>query len=398
MLGIGGGGGVGGAGGLGGLGGNWGLGGIGGFGAGGDVGGLGGDDGGQGGGQGGDDGGQGGDDGGPIDDGGEPEVPIFVCTRTPFDDVATIARTAANAAYWDMCWSTGNCSSLCYLSATSIVHAPVGIGTCERTNPPLPPDGGTDAGHAKHDAGAADARDASADAADGGGSTVTIHFAGGTTCGRRPAGLSRLRVLSRGTLAGRWLAHAAALEAASVPAFRRLARELAAHGAPAPLIAAARAAAVEEARHFVLMARAARARGAAPRRPRVRPMPVRSLLAVARENAREGCVRETFGAMTAILQSQRTPDADLRAAMASIAPDEARHARLAWEVDAWARGTLPRRAARAVDDARHAEGAKLVAEIARTRVPAPVIRALGLPSAPEALHQARRAQRALWSA
>jgi hypothetical protein len=310
--------------------------------------------------------------------------------------MATVARMAANAADWDMCSGTGNCTLLCYAAAVSIVKQPVGIGTCVRTDPPLPPDGGSDGGHPKHDAGSADARNAS-DAADGGAPTVTIHFAGGTTCGRRPAGLPRLRVPSRGTPGGRWLARAAALEAASVPAFRRLARELAAHGAPAPLIDAARAAAVDEARHFVLMARAASARGASPRRPRVRPLPVRSLRAVAQENAREGCVRETFGAMTAVLQAQRAPDADLRAAMTSIALDETRHARLAWEVDAWARGRLPRHDARTVDDARHEEGAKLVANVERGQGPAAVIRALGLPSPAEALHQAQRTRRALWT-
>ena len=86
------------------------------------------------------------------------------------------------------------------------------------------------------DAGAHD--DASGDDADG--STLTIHFTGTTTCGRRPAGLRPWRVPTRGSSAGRWLAEAAALEAASVPAFRRLARELAAHGAPARLVERAR--------------------------------------------------------------------------------------------------------------------------------------------------------------
>jgi hypothetical protein len=183
-----------------------------------------------------------------------------------------------------------------------------------------------------------------------------------------------------------------------VPAFRHLARELEAHGAPARLVAAARAAVGEEARHYALMARAARARGADPRRPSVRPMPIRPLVEVARENAREGCVRETFGAMNAAFQSRHARDAELRALMASIARDEAGHARLAWEIDAWARAALPSDQARAVDEARRVEGAKLVAEIGREEIPAAAARTLGLPSHSAERRQARRAQCALWVA
>jgi hypothetical protein len=228
--------------------------------------------------------------------------------------------------------------------------------------------------------------------------SITVRFVGYMTCGRRPAGMERICVSKRGTAAGRWLAHAAALEAVSVTAFRRLARELAVHGAPAQLVEAARAAVAEEGRHYALMARAARARGAEPRRPRVRSMSVRPLLAVARENAREGCVRETFGAMTAAVQARRAPDAELRAMMVSIALDEARHARLAWEVDAWARGLLSRSAVRSVDEARRAEGARLIAELDRAEDRRALARPLGLPSSASARKHARRVQQALWSA
>jgi hypothetical protein len=259
-------------------------------------------------------------------------------------------------------------------------------------------DAGTDAG-----GDASDVADALTDAlaGDAGGDELTIHIVGvNGLCvgGRRPAGLGCLPVARRGSSAGRWLARAAALEAASVPAFRRLAEELAAHGAPAHLVAAARSAAVEEARHYALMARAARARGVEPRRPRIPRMTVRSLPQVARENAREGCVRETFGAMTAVFQSRRAPDRALRAAMASIARDESRHARLAWEVDAWARTVLDARDVRLVDEERRAAGDELLAELARSRTPAAVVRELGFPTDAVARRAAARAREALWVA
>jgi hypothetical protein len=146
------------------------------------------------------------------------------------------------------------------------------------------------------------------------------------------------------------------------------------------------------------MASAARARGAEPRRPRVRSTPVRTLVEVARENAGEGCVRETFGAMTAAFQARHARDAKLRTLMASIAHDEAGHARLAWEIDVWARSALSRAEAYQVDDARRVEGAKLVAALGGARLPRSLTRTLGLPPPTAERHQALRAQRTLWDA
>ena len=143
-------------------------------------------------------------------------------------------------------------------------------------------------------------------------------------------------------VAGR-LATMAWLEAASVGAFRRLARELRAHGAPSALVRRAQRCARDEARHARIMARLARSRG--ERVPRVRnaDAPVRDLEAVARENAVVGCVRETFGAAQAAL-GRAHADAGWARAMRSIAPDELRHAALAWDVAAWAEARLDRAA------------------------------------------------------
>lgn len=65
-------------------------------------------------------------------------------------------------------------------------------------------------------------------------------------------------------------------------------------------------------------------------------MRARTLLEVAIENAVEGCVRETYGAVQGLVEAQTSRDRGIRRAMKSIAADECRHAELAWAVHAWA--------------------------------------------------------------
>src|SRR6185503_12478530 len=103
----------------------------------------------------------------------------------------------------------------------------------------------------------------------------------------------------------------------------------------------ARRAAGDEVRHHRAMTALARRFGAEPPAvPRAFPDEVRSLEAVAVENAAEGCMRETIGALVAREQAGRAGDPVVRAAMRGIAADEARHAELAFQVDGWARGKL----------------------------------------------------------
>lgn len=153
-------------------------------------------------------------------------------------------------------------------------------------------------------------------------------------CGRRPEGLAFDGDASCSSVVGAALAEMAELEAASVPAFERLARELEAHGAPARLVRRARAAMRDEIRHATTMTRLAARHGAVPRAPAISSLPIRSLAAIARENAVEGCVHEAFGALVASYQAVRA-QADLRGAFAAIARDERRHAALAEAVHAW---------------------------------------------------------------
>lgn len=151
---------------------------------------------------------------------------------------------------------------------------------------------------------------------------------------------------------GEWLAAMAHSEAASVVAFRAIADELAAHGAPDELVRRAREAADDEVRHAEIMGTLARGRGVEPAQPRFSALEVRELEALARENAVEGCVRETWAALEACCQARRAADPALRRAMQGIAADESRHAQLSWEIDAWARTRLSAAAVARLDAAR----------------------------------------------
>jgi hypothetical protein len=165
-----------------------------------------------------------------------------------------------------------------------------------------------------------------------------------TTCpggvGRVPAGLARARLAQAPGPLGDYFAAAAYLEAASVHAFRRLVSELAGHRAPAGLRRAARRAQRDEVRHARLTARMARRFGGAPVPARVEPLATRTLDVIAIENAVEGCVRETFGALVASFQAANARDPKIARLMASIARDETRHAALSWAVARWARRRL----------------------------------------------------------
>jgi hypothetical protein len=157
--------------------------------------------------------------------------------------------------------------------------------------------------------------------------------------GRLPAGLLRSRAAGGGAM-GRFFAEVAQLEAASVHAFGQLSRELAVHHAPTEFVRDAVRSRREEIRHARVTGSLARRYGSRPVAPRVRAIAPRSLVEVAADNAAEGCVRETFGALLATLQGRRARDPIVRGAMRSIARDETRHAALSWELAAWAHARM----------------------------------------------------------
>lgn len=201
-----------------------------------------------------------------------------------------------------------------------------------------------------------------------------------TACGRRPENLPDWRAPTPDPVAA-YLAEAAYLEAASVDAFAIMARELAAHGAPTALRRAARRAAKDEVRHARTMGALARRRGAVPVTPQAPATPVRSLERMALENAVEGCVRESYGALLATYQAQTAADGELRAALGRIAEEETAHAALSWALDAWLQGQLDEPARARVRAARSTAAAALLAEL-RVEPDAALIAEAGLPPAP----------------
>ena len=214
--------------------------------------------------------------------------------------------------------------------------------------------------------------------------------------GRRPAGLAR-GASRAGNDVGAFFAECARLEAASVVAFERMARELRAHGAPASLVAAAERAKRDEIRHARVTAVLARRHGVEPEPPVIEERGVRELFEIAIENAVEGCVRETYGALVATHQRDHATDPRVAAAMKRIARDETHHAALAWDLAAWIEGRL--------DDEERTEVARARREastLLRRQLAAPVAPALaddaGLPAPSRALALFDAVAPSLWAA
>jgi rubrerythrin len=163
--------------------------------------------------------------------------------------------------------------------------------------------------------------------------------------GRRPQGLRNPEKTSRSADAlGKYFAETAHLEGASVVAFRRLQNELRAARAPRELVRSASRAARDEVRHARITTRLAKNHGAKPAKVVVDDSKIgaRSLEKLALENAVEGCVRETFGALVATWQAAHAQDSNVARAFRSIAADETRHAALAWAIANWAENRLDR--------------------------------------------------------
>lgn len=218
----------------------------------------------------------------------------------------------------------------------------------------------------------------------------------GCVVGRRPEGLRRAGAVRRAeSCVGRYFAGNARLEAASVTAFRVLHAELLAHGAPSSLLRNAKRSARDEVRHTQVTRRLARRYGAVAKSPSVQPQPIRSLEALAIENATEGCVRETFGALLGRWQALRAADPAVRRAMLRIARDESRHAALSWQVAQWASARLSSDSHRRIEAARHKAIETLRAELSIE--PEATLRELaGVPSKRESLHLLAQLEERLW--
>ena len=197
--------------------------------------------------------------------------------------------------------------------------------------------------------------------------------------GRRPAGLLAVeRRFEVGTLAA-FFAQAAHLEAASVYAFERLARELTSLNADASLIARAAKSARDEIRHAHAVAQLARRFGGEAYPVRLVKARPRSLFEVAHENAIEGCIHETYGALIAHHQAALAGDPLVARVMRVIAVDEARHAQLAWHIAAWAEPQLSAAQREELQQAQRAALAALALSQRYLSLPPSAARIVGLP-------------------
>lgn len=158
-----------------------------------------------------------------------------------------------------------------------------------------------------------------------------------------------------GTPRSRWWAQMTALEFAAITAFEELAADLERLGAPADLVRRALDAAQDERDHTRMCA--AMAGLPVPSdasSAEHRPQRAASLLEFARVNAAEGCIRESFAALEALVQSHRARDPKARAVLRRIADDEVRHGQLSWDIDAWATQRLSSRGKQQVRRSRRA--------------------------------------------
>jgi hypothetical protein len=164
--------------------------------------------------------------------------------------------------------------------------------------------------------------------------------AAGWSAGDRAPAIAGLDGATRAELARQW-AEDGLLEHASVASFARFALELLSVGADADLVAEAHAAALDEVAHARLCFGLASAYAEAPIAPSALDVSgalggPSDLATVAAAAAREGCIGETVASVAAAEQLARATDPAVRAVLARIADDEARHAELAWRFVAWA--------------------------------------------------------------
>lgn len=172
--------------------------------------------------------------------------------------------------------------------------------------------------------------------------TSVIKPATMTSCpaGRRPAGFSVAEPGGAARSIVDYLSELAMLEAASIAEFATLRDELRAHGAPRALVDGAERARRDEIDHARVTQRLARSFGGRPGRVAIDARTQRSIEELALHNAVEGCVRETFGALSATWQARHASHPAIARALAQIAADETRHAAFSWELAAWLESKL----------------------------------------------------------
>ena len=127
------------------------------------------------------------------------------------------------------------------------------------------------------------------------------------------------------------------------------------------------------------------------------PDSVRPLLDIAIENAQEGCVRETFGALLAWIQSASATEPHLQRALRGIARDETEHAKLAFAVAEFCASRLSEIERQTVQQAQQAAVADLGCHL-QQRPDAELQAQIGLPSFEVAQRLFAETKRELWDA
>ncbi len=144
----------------------------------------------------------------------------------------------------------------------------------------------------------------------------------------------------RASLADHW-AREAALEHASVASFARASLALMAFGAPAELLARYHLAALDEIEHARVAYAFASCLAGEPVGPSALPSdsiarPPRDVTAFAVEALHDACIGETVAVLQASEALEQVTSEPLRAFLARVIEDEARHAEVAWATLAWA--------------------------------------------------------------
>jgi len=130
-------------------------------------------------------------------------------------------------------------------------------------------------------------------------------------------------------------------EHASVAAFARLSLQLMSLGAPSALLRDVHQAALDEVKHAEQCWEFARLFGGAEITPgpfpfQTSPSTHLGLAELAAAAVREGCLAETLGAHVLSVAAEHAPEPAVRAALLSMAEEEARHAVLSFRIVAWA--------------------------------------------------------------
>lgn len=230
----------------------------------------------------------------------------------------------------------------------------------------------------------------------------TLLWTGPTACaGRFPEAVAHAEagaVLAAGCAdEGAYFAQMAYTEQAAVHAFGILAAELAAQGAPRELLCDLEAARQDEIRHARMATNLARRAGREPATPTITPASrtrTRTLEEIAIENAVEGCVRETYGAVLGVHQGKTAKSANVRRVMAKLADDELRHAEVSWRLADWLDAKLDEPARARVRAARDEAILALRAQVGEDLA---FGRDVGLPSVATALAIHERLVNEVWS-